>query len=130
MAILGQGVPVLETSAPTLCTVNLIWFQAVNMEAVIRTTMYLPTPMVNSRSFLWAILAAAIAQARVVKYLTPVTALASHKTAMASNASTFGGTRTTDQHWKDTMFLSLSTTKWITGLKHLPRSDFTVRIQI
>jgi len=62
---------------------NLIWSQAVNMEAVIRTTMYLPTPMVNSRSFLWAILAATIAQARVVKYLTPVTAHVSHKTAMA-----------------------------------------------
>ena len=107
MAILGQGVPVLETSAPTLCTANLIWSQAASMEAVIRTTTYLPTPMVNSRSFLWATHAAVIAQARVVKYLTPVTALASHKTVMASNASTFGGTRTTDQHWKDTMFLSL-----------------------
>ena len=130
MAIHGQGVPVLETSAPTICTANLIWSQAVNMEAVIRTTMYLPTPMVNSRSFLWVILAAAIAQARVVKYLTLVTALASHKMAMASCVLTFGETRTTDQHWKDTMFLSLSTTKWITGLKHLPRSDFTVRIQI
>ena len=67
------------------------------MAAAIHTTMYLPTPMVNSKFFLLATHAAAIAQARVVKYLTPAMELVSHKTVMASNALIFGGIRTTDQ---------------------------------
>ena len=76
---------------------KLIWSQAASMEAVILITMYLPTPMVNSKFFLLATHAAAIAQARVVKYLTPATELGSHKTVMAFNVLFFGGIRTIDQ---------------------------------